>query len=949
MRLGHGLLNGRLQSRWVRLALAFSISIGAFGTDSAAGQAGVQGEIGGRVLDETGAVMPGVTVTLSGPAMMGSQVAVSDSEGRYRFAAVPPGAGYELRHELPGFTTVIREGIVVTARATTSVNVTLAVADIAETITVSGAAPLVDTTSARQGASITRELLEAIPTGRDPYGILAMAPGVVRVTPNVGGSTADQFQSTVYAGTTARRMNISGAETAVRFWDGRYLNFDAYEEVVVETAGAGADIRRPGGGYSMELIPRSGGNRLQGSISAFGITNAMTANNIDDRLRADGVTEGGNTDSLHDVSVNVGGPFIKDRLWWFVSARHFRTFRHVLGVDQLEEGVLFPLVMNVTAQVSPQHRLQGFWSWSAKKSPQRDMSRFIAPEASYNQDSADQLKQVKWLGNVGVNTFVELQGFVYDTWWPSYPQEGSGAPMRDLATGLSFHGQYNDFTLRDFDRYQTSGSLSRHFGNWLGASHDLKVGFDWQAHRYDEEINVGQGPDHEVRYELRNGAPAFAILYNSPVTLNRNSDGLSLYLQDRISFKRLTVGAGVRWDYYNAWWPAQGSPSGNRFETIFGRLDIAKTENVLTWHTVAPRLSVVYRLTSDGRTALNAAYARFPGELDPSLHTDFIHPSGLRWQRHVWSGDRNGNDVLDLDEIGALVNQFVPRDNRLDPNLKNPSAEEVSASLNRDLGRNMALRANYVHARYLNTINLGGINIAIPTSAYQPLAITDPGPDGIRGTGDDRALTVYNLDPEFVGRASFLRTNLPGAQRKAHSFSTQFEKRMSDNWQFLVGYGFSRTTETAVVDFTDPNALINSEGRADIDTPHSFSVTGSYLFPYDVQLSANWNVRTGMPYDRVLQVFGLNQRSIRVRADPMGTHRHDSMNMLDIRLEKGFRVGNGRLALLMEVFNTLNTNASMDVGAPGGLGRGTVTGGNFGKVAIVAPPRTLRLGTRYTF
>ncbi|MCC7418243.1 MAG: carboxypeptidase regulatory-like domain-containing protein [Acidobacteria bacterium] len=929
------------------LALAAGLGLAVSGIEAAAGQAGIQGEIIGHVSDATGAVMPGVSVTLSGAAMMGAQETVSDDAGGYRFGGVPPGAGYVLRHELAGFTTVVREGIVVTARATTTVAVTLGVAAVAETITVSGAAPLVDTTSARQGASITKDLLELIPTGRDPYAILAMAPGIVRVTPNVGGSGADQLQNTVYAGTTARRMNIAGAETAVRFWDGRYMNFDAYEEVVVETAGAGADIRRPGGGYSMELVPRSGGNRLQGNISFFGIDKAMTASNIDDRLRADGVSEGGNTDSLHDVSVNIGGPFVKDRLWWFASARHFRTFRHVLGIPQLEEGVLIPTVMNVTAQLNPQHRLQGFWSWSAKRSPQRDMSRFIAPEASYNQDSTDQLKQIKWLGAFGDN-FVELQGFMYDTWWPSYPQAGSGAPMKDLATGLSFHGQYNDFTKRDFDRYQSSGSLSRHVADWLGASHDLKLGFDWQTHRYDEDIEVGQGSDSQVRYELRNGAPAFAVLYNSPVTLNRNSDGLSLYLQDRINLARLTVGAGLRWDYYNAWWPAQGSPDGNRFEAIFGRLDIAKNGKVLTWQNVAPRFSAVYRLTADGSTVVNAAYGRFPGEMDPSLHTDFIHPSGLRWQRHVWYGDENGNDVLDLAEIGSLVNQFVPRDNRLDPDLENPTTEEVSASLNRDLGGSMALKVNYVYARYLETINLVGINAAVPSSAYRPMEITDPGPDGVRSTGDDRPLTVYNLDAAYVGKASFLRTNLPGAQRKAHSFNVQLQKRLSNNWQFLVGYGFSRTSETANVDFTNPNALINAEGRADIDTPHSFSLTGSYQLPHDVVLSANWNLRSGMPYDRVLQVFGLRQGSISVRADPLGTYRHDSMNMLDFRVEKGFRAATGRLALLVEVFNTLNTNASMDVGV-GGLGRGTVTGGNFGKVAIVAPPRTLRLGARFTF
>lgn len=912
----------------------------------AAAQTGIYGDIEGRIVDASGGALPGVTITLTGPALMGTRTTVSVEDGRYRFPALPQGEGYTLQFELEGFKTLIRKDIAVNIRKTTSVTAQLELAGIKETVVVTGGSPLVDTQNARQGMSLTSQILQSVPTGRDPYTVLEMTPGTVKMTPNVGGASTDLFQNAVVNGTTARRMNVNGAETAVRFSDGRYIAFDAYEEMVVETGGATADTRRPGGGYSLEMIPRSGGNEFHGTLQGFWFNDSLVGSNIDDTLRRAGLTSSSDTKSLHDVSASAGGPILKDRLWWFSSVRDFRTFRRTIGSNRLQEGRLIPFVVNITSQLDSANRLQFFYSRTYKHNPQRDMSRFTTYEASFNQKSWDPLIQAKWLRTMGANTFLELQGFRYKMWWPSLPQEGSGAPMRDLVTGLKYNGQANDHTQRDFNRYQVSASVSQFVDSWGHTSHNFKFGFDYFGMRYRELISVGNGPDSQVRYEFRRGAPAFAAIYNGPVNVLRNEDSLSGYAQDRIAVGRLTINAGARWDWYNAWRPAQASPTGNRWEAIFPALQFPEAHRVLRWSTVSPRLNAVFRLTEDGRNVVKGSYGRYPTEMDPSNDTDFVNPNSLRFERHVWLGDLNGNNLLDLNELGPLVSKFVPRNNRLDPNLKNPFAEEVGLSYERELPAAMAFKAQYFYARYHDTVI--PINTAIPPTAYLPVSMLDPGPDGIAGTGDDRQITVYSVERPFVGGAAFLRTNFPGVQRRAHSLSFTVQKKLSTRWQLLASYAFNRVRETQAVDATDPNARINATGRADVDAPHDFKLVGSSLLPYDLQVSAQWQIHSGFPYDRQLQVFGLNQGQITILADPRGSYRHDTMSVLDTRIEKQVRLGGSRLGLMFEGFNMLNSNASLDIGTTD-LGRGTITGGNFGQIIHPVSARTFRLGARFTF
>jgi hypothetical protein len=907
-------------------------------------QAGLQGEIQGKIIDSGGLSVPGVTITASAPTMMGTRTAVSEFDGSYRIPALPSGDAYRVEYQLPGFRTVIRTGIDVNIRTTTTLDITLEVATIEESVTVSGEAPLIDSANARQGVSMSGELLQAIPTGRDFYTLMVMTPGTAKNTPSVGGAAADLSTQVVVGGSSDRRMNINGAESFVSTGDGRYGNFDAYEEVVMETGGADAATRRPGGGFQGEMVARTGGNVVHGMMSGFWYNKHMVGSNLDDRLRANGIETTNDVHSLHDFVGQAGGPFLKDKLWWFASLREYSVYRYVIGADRLQQGLLRPFVGNVTYQLTGSNRLQAFYSKDLKLNPQRSMDRFTTFEASYNQQSWAELKQLKWLSTIGQKTIVEAQAFAFKWWWPSLPQEGSGAPMRDLNTGMRWNGPASTHTERNYRRNEISVSASRFINRWIGGSHDLKTGVDVYSAPYDEIQSIGNGPDRQVSYQFRDGVPAFAVLNNGPIFIRRTVGAFAAFAQDRIAINRLTLNFGVRFDYYNGWLPEQGYAGGYRWESLFPGTIYPKVDNVVTWKDIEPRVSAVYKLTSDGKTVAKVSYGHFPNEMYAAADTDLVNPNANRSNRYVWLGDLNRNNSLDLNELGNLVSRVVPRNNSIAPGLQNPTVKELGFGFERELPGGVGLKSQYYYSRHVDQYI--ETNTAIPRSAYTPVPYLDPGPDGRAGTTDDRNITVYNLDQAFVGQTAFVRATLPGLSKAAHSANVSITKRLASGWQLMSSYGFTRVWEDRPVDPNDPNAEINKDGRSLLDVPHSFKLVGSYKWANIMDFSASWNVNSGFPTDRVLNVNGMRQGQFTILADPTGTHRYDAQNLLDVRFEKQIRIGGTRMALMLEGFNMLNSNASTTLD---GAGVGTVTGGNFGLISKVTPPRTWRVGTRYTF
>src|SRR5688572_14824679 len=294
------------------------------------------GVITGRISDASGAVLPGVNLSLTGTSIMGVRSAVSDEQGGYRFGLLPPGA-YALKLEMPGFNSVVREGIQLTAGFTSTLNLAMEVGAVSEAITVTGASPLIDVTNAVVATTFTKELTNALPTGHDVFSVLAVTPGVQVTAPDVGGSRAGLRAQFRVFGSTSQWNVIEGAITASL----QYEDPDVYQEVQVAGASKGADA--PVGGSFNNFIVKSGGNSLRGLVFYDREPLSLQASNLSEALQSQGVTNTSSVARYQSFHADAGGPIMRDRLWWFYGFRNLNSDNWTPGYIRSETGLPVPL------------------------------------------------------------------------------------------------------------------------------------------------------------------------------------------------------------------------------------------------------------------------------------------------------------------------------------------------------------------------------------------------------------------------------------------------------------------------------------------------------------------------------------------------------------------------------------------------------------------------------
>src|SRR6188768_2372807 len=303
--------------RWL---IGASVLVGVLSMASAVfaqgGGASSTGVIQGKVSDAQGAMLPGVTIVATSPAMPGQQTAVTSENGNYRFPAVPPGT-YTLMFELAGFNSVRRDGIQITLGFTGTVNIELALATLQETVTVTGSSPIIDTTATRSVQTFKAEQLASIPNGRDLWSLLAITPAVQLSRIDVGGNRAGtQTGYTAYGLNGQVRVLVEGINTTEgTAASGVYFDYGSVEEAFLGTAGQSAEMPTPG--VQSQFITRSGGNRLSGEYYQDWYNNSLQGSNLSDEVIGLGIRKGSNEmQGYRDSAINVGGPLKKDKIWW---------------------------------------------------------------------------------------------------------------------------------------------------------------------------------------------------------------------------------------------------------------------------------------------------------------------------------------------------------------------------------------------------------------------------------------------------------------------------------------------------------------------------------------------------------------------------------------------------------------------------------------------------------
>jgi hypothetical protein len=844
------------------------------------------GNILGTVKDESGALLPGVTATLSS-ATLPAVTVVTDERGEYRFTELVPGA-YSLTITLTGFATYKEDGLRVAVSGTTERNVVLKVSTLEETITVSGESPMVDPRKVGMTANLTREVLELVPTLRfGYYEFVKWAPGVASSDPGgTGGSSSVLGSATNENIFYYEGVNGNSPSSGESYSGG--LN-NAVEEVQVSTLGASAEYQVAQGAV-FNAVLKSGTNSFRGDATGFFYPDKLISKPIKLPCNCSYGQTGYTLVQRLDYSATLGGPIMRDKLWFFGAWIYTRRKERNPGIDPDLPYAAWnnALVGKATWQLNERWRFQGMFQakpWYLPSLP--TISRPY--EATTLAGGNNLMYSEEITATLTQNTLVMARA----TGWmgkgpngPNYLAPLNGdfrTPYRiDSRTGVACCGVQN-FGESPLSSHSQSVKVNKYIQRGR-STHDVRFGAQFAQMGISESRTLPGG----VNYSDLGGLPDQAT-FRDPYVSGAQSRSWGIWAEDQLTFgSRLTINLGIRYDSMNAISPdlaainTLGEETG---QTVDGLGDM------FTWSSTAPRVGFNVKLTEDGKTVLRGNYGRasrviFLNEFN-LVHPGLSPVTLARWNPATSSY----STIISVTDSKANL--------RVDPDSEAPFTDSVSIGVDRELRANLGVGATYVYKYGKNQVGWQDIGGTYGTRA-------EVLPDG-------RTITVFPLLSPTSTRI-YQRTNGPGTFNRYHGLVLTLDKRLSQRWQANISYTRSKA-EGLTTTAQDPNGSIFNDGLLDTDRPHLFVVVSSFLIPrIETQLSATLQSVSGNPFAPQAQVqLPQGRLSVNIeRAD--GTYSLPRQDLLNFRLTKSlFQQGPRRLELAAEVANVLQNKAAQSI------------------------------------
>jgi hypothetical protein len=657
-------------------AIALLLTLGFLAIPSLS-NAQALGTIAGAVKDASGAVLPGVTVEASSPALIEKvRTVVTDGSGQYRIVNLPPG-NYSVTFSLTGFNTVKRDGVEVSPNFTSNIEADLRVGAVEETITVTGESPIVDIQSSAQTRAMTDTAFKELPTGGSWIQMAALVPAVRASNTDVGGVLGDQTGAQVSAHGSRPGDGVSmvdGLRIGNMYIDSNLTNMSLspllFDQVDVSLSGQMGETGT--NGVIMNAIPKAGGNTFSGSVLANGSGPALQGGNVTDDLQARGVQGASTTlKKLYDINGAVGGPIKQDKLWFYATSRYFTNEYYLASrfyavdptaivrtndTSRQAFGGTYTYDNNgrVTWQINEKQRISGWYAYQYKVDPHWLIQIFTAsPEAVRITTWHTQLSTTKWtyaatnklLFEAGVAAGASPDTIELDPEQVGIcPEQGSLAPRCISITEQTLGNYiYRAPTGFDFDDRLPSQTFNGSMSYVTGA-HTFKVGFeDQRGHFWRGDNNDSTGG---IWYTATNGVPAFVFIQAPPYGYQNNLNyNLGIYAQDRWTVNRMTLSGGIRLDMLNestsafTLGPHRWLPNRNTFYEA--------VEDVPNWKDINPRGSVAFDLFGNGKTALKASASRAVAQNSIALANANNPATTVQTQtQRTWS-DANGNFVPD--------------------------------------------------------------------------------------------------------------------------------------------------------------------------------------------------------------------------------------------------------------------------------------------------------------
>ncbi|MEX2661435.1 MAG: carboxypeptidase regulatory-like domain-containing protein [Vicinamibacterales bacterium] len=966
-----------MRVRLVRLAVLCA-ALMAFATPLSAQV--YTGRVNIVVADSTGAILPGVVIELTGPQ---NASAVTDTRGEANILNLAPGT-YAVTAKLTGFGDYNNKNVPVVAGASVPLRITLSVGGVAQTIDVSAESPVIDPRKTTTTTNVTYDELQKIPSARDPWVVLQTVPGVIVDRVNIGGAESGQqsnYQAKGAAG-GENTWNIDGiaiTDMSALGSSPTYYDFDMFQEMNVTTGGA--DLQNPTPGVALNFVLKSGSNTPHGSTRIYYEDEDMQANNLPDDLKASlgGKTGKGNRINLYkDYGFELGGPIWKDRLWaWGAYGKTDVTLLTLQNTP--DQTILDNRSFKATGQLTDAIR-GGFTFFRGDKLKYgRGAGATRPPETTWNQSGPTELYKGEANFVLGNNLFVTARGAKVNGGFALTPQGGLSTPYY-IDDGGSVRGSYVHYeTVRPQKNF--SGDA-----NFFRGRHEVKFGFGWrQADVHSSSLIPGTTGTPGI-----NGIATYHDGYPNMIAevgvWNDTDDGTgkwtNFYVGDTISWDRLTMNVGLRWDRQTSS-VNENTQTGNPIlASLLPNLTSKAVSDAVEWNSVTPRIGLTYALDESRKTLARASYGSFASQLSTNSG-GFLSTIGYRGVYFYDVVDTNGNRVADPSEIAgrtctdALANAGACSwygfdiDNPANVSTSihsvgdysTPITHEFQLGLDRELIPNFGVSGTLTYRKFTNMV---WRNNGLVGTDYE---------QGFEFTGTHTAVGAYGT-PVFIStrvpenRSATVYREREGYSQRYMGFELAATKRLSNRW--MARFGFSTNdhreyfdSRAATTDPTPSPGNPNEDGGIVIRQTggsgksgiymvlpkYQFILTGLYQAKWGINLAGNMVSRQGyaMPYfhTRVdTASFGTSDPNGRFKTvllvDDVADKRLPMMTNLDLRVGKEFAFNRVRLNLDVDVFNALNTATV--------LGRQfdlRLTTGN--DVQEIMNPRVLRLGLRFNF
>lgn len=959
------------------------------------------GNIYGKVQGKDGAVLPGVTVTLTG--MGAPATTVTDAQGNFRFINLSPGT-YTLKAELAGFGTATRAGLGVRVAQSSDVTMTLN-PSVSESITVTAEAPLLDIRKSGTGANTPRVELEKIPTSRDPWTILQQAPSVQVDRLNVGGN--ESGQQSVYlakgAGGRENTWNVDGVNITDMGAVGSsplYFDFDSFEEMQVTTGGSDPRVQTPG--VQLNMVTKRGTNDFRGSGRYFYTPGSQQADATVPSEATSYLELTNRINYVRDYGGEVGGPIWRDHIWgWLAVAKNSistQTAQAPGATGAFDNIVLRDKNAKLNGQITSSNSAVGFYTFGDKVRNARNLGPTRPFETSWVQSGPTKVYKLEDTQIFGSSFYLTGMWSKVTGGFGLVPNGGSGPDINIVfdtraGAGNVWHNSFLTYiTERPQKQYRLDGSKFFDIGTM---NHELKFGFGYR----DTPVNSlttwsgttnGYMRLRDAAYCTGRGVTptgqCFSTQLSRDKTVAYGEEYNDLYLGDTILLGNLTVQVGLRYDIQksrnlpssSAANPMIGTPtalpcapsaasycgSNPTFTTSEPALNFQGDDKDFKWNSLSPRIGLTWALGADKKTLLRAGYNRYVSQMGPTVSAS--NPLGYTYAYAV-GDDANNDRIVQKSELRkwtgfAYFDPFNPTattgSTRVDYDSNAPHSDEFILGFDHEVMTDFVVGVNYTARKYHDFIQTRfektqGAGDWFSPADYQLVPGTN----------------FYDLKPTSDFPTFGVITNREGYSQTFNGLELVATKRLANRWMMRGNFSLNDWKEDCSDESFyagDPSparfgfGILNcvggqvaersggsgNKGNVYINSKWTFNLTGLYQLPWDFSLGASLTGRQGYPFPAQDLASNLNPVQTFdkfIIADPIGETRMPNVYELDLRAAKDFRFMNRvGLSLIADLFNAPNKRAILQRQTDFSTGAGN-------RIIEMQSPRVWRLGARLTF